>query len=407
MKNNIPSFEGLNVTFCTNFDCNLACKYCYEINKESKILSREKATAFIDKLLDDPDPAGVEGTESYWINQTGIILDFIGGDSFMHPDLIDYILTYFTVQATLKNSRWANNWRASISTNGTLFSNPEVRKLIRKWGNNMSIGISIDGCKEIHDANRIFAIPNKDGSERGTMDEIIKWRSWIKEQSEYSVIQTKSTCAKSSIPYLFKSLVYMHEVLGISYINQNFIMEDTGCTEEDYIILDREFEKCVRYVLDHRKELYWSMIEFNTTNRVSNNYSAHDESLDKGLCGSGSMPTLSIDGEIYPCFRWLPHTQKDLSLSKNFLVGTAEEGFFDKSSFDRVREATKRNISSHYCLDCECEPGCPYCVAGCFSEFGEFKRTEFICKISKIRNKWARFYWSVIEKENRNEGNYF
>ena len=40
MIENIPNFEGLNCTINTTEDCNLRCKYCYEINKTSSCKSR-------------------------------------------------------------------------------------------------------------------------------------------------------------------------------------------------------------------------------------------------------------------------------------------------------------------------------------------------------------------------------
>jgi uncharacterized protein len=37
----------------------------------------------------------------------------------------------------------------------------------------------------------------------------------------------------------------------------------------------------------------------------------------------------------------------------------------------------------------------------CFSEFGEFRRTTYICEITKLLVKWARRYW---DEYNRLEG---
>jgi hypothetical protein len=60
----------------------------------------------------------------------------------------------------------------------------------------------------------------------------------------------------------------------------------------------------VDYVLDHRHELFWSMIDLA--------FLSNDKHYTDVICGSGSMPALSIDGNIYPCFRWLPHTKTEV-----------------------------------------------------------------------------------------------
>jgi uncharacterized protein len=383
-------FNGLTLTFNTNEDCNLACKYCYEINKKHKVLPLEYAQKFIDLILDDPDPIGVAGTKDDWIIKRGVILDFIGGDSLMHPELLDKILSYFVfkINSITPLHKWCNRWRASVSSNGTLFEDKKVRDFIDKWGIVLSLGISIDGCPTIHDKNRILSQRGPQGEEIGSMQYILKWWPWLKENHPLYCNTTKATCSRDSIPYLFESLQYMHEELGMTQINQNFIMEDTGCTEDDYRLLEEQFSKCIPYVLEHRHDLYWGIFDkrFMVTEMKSD--------IDSSWCGSGAMPALSIDGKIYPCFRWLPHTQEDAEKSEALCVGDIWNGINRKENFRKVREATRRVISPKECLECAYEPGCSYCIAGCYSEFGCFKRTTHICEIIKLQSKAAQEYWN-------------
>ena len=401
-------FYNLTTSAATFIAEDLLVHNCYEINKRHVVMPIEYAKKMVDLILDDPDPIGVTGTEDAWMLNNGVILDFIGGDSFMHPDIIDEILTYFVQQCVIKNHRFLNNWRASISSNGTLFSNKPVRDLIEKWKDNMSIGVSVDGCPEIHDKNRIMAARDENGNEVGSMKYILEWWPWVKKNLQYTGEQTKATCSKDSIPYLFESLRFMHEVMGMKHINQNFIMEATGCTDEDYMLLDEQFEKCKNYLLEHRHELYWSMFDKAGIEPRSNSYKAHREAIKKGWCGSGAMPSLGIDGKIYPCFRWVPHTMQGyVDQVSNWNVGDVWNGFDHKERFRKVKGATRESISSRYCLACECEGACAYCVAGCFSEFNEFKRTEHICTITKLRMKWARIYWNELEELEHNQGNFY
>lgn len=382
--------DGFNVTFNTTENCNLRCTYCYEINKKNKHLDIAKAKKFIDLLIKEDDPCGLDSDPTWKdsLKNKGITLDFIGGDSFMNVELLDQILTYWVQQVNLidneRTRNWKNNWKASITTNGTLFSLQEVRDFCMKWKRVLSPGISIDGCPEIHDKCRIFP----DG--RGSMNEILKNWNWYKTNFPREAESTKATCAKASIPYLYDSLVFMHEKLGLTHINQNFIMEDTGCTSEDYNLLEEQLKKCADYCLEHRHELYWGILsnDFATAHR--------SQGLDwdeRGHCGSGAMPCLSVDGDIYPCFRWLPHTQHK---EKVLCVGNVEEGFNHKENFYVVRHGSCRAncTKEQKCRECEYESACSYCIAGCYVENGDFIRTTHICEITKIQVKWARYYWS-------------
>ena len=384
----LTHFEGLNVTINTTEDCNLRCKYCYEVNKKPKSISFESCKKFIDLIA---TTGRYDGYWPYSIDKNandGIILDFIGGDSLMDPELLDKVLEYFVYKINKTNHPSRNKWRASISTNGTLFSNPKVRRFCEKWRENLSLGVSIDGCPELQDLNRIF--PNG----KGSMSAILENWSWYKENFPIESQGTKSTLSRDSIPFLYESLVWMHEVLGLKWINQNFIMEDTGCTKEDFNFLDSEMQKCVQYIKEHKNEIFWSMIARNFLERKKKNESIPEENH----CGSGSMPCLGIDGSIYPCFRWLPHTQEIPEKYKTYITGTVDTGI-NKAVFEKVTNLSKRSACTKdpKCWECEYEPCCNYCIGGCFSEYGDFIRTTHICEITKIQAKWAERYWSWYE----------
>ena len=109
------------------------------------------------------------------------------------------------------------------------------------------------------------------------------------------------------------------------------------------------------------------------------------------------MPTCSIDGKIYPCFRWLPHTQT----SKDTMVlGDVEKGV-DKEKAKWVREmSTSENCSNEECKNCEFESSCVWCVAGSYAEFNEFKRATHLCETTKLQCKWAKNYVKRLANEN-------
>ena len=388
MIDGIEHFNGLSCTINTTEDCNLRCKYCYETCKTTRKIDIDKCYKFIDLVLSDDNFLGLTEEEDMWIYD-GRIFDFIGGDALMNVDVLEPVMKYIVSKVALREKPFKNGWRASISSNGCLFHKKEVRDFCEKYSKNLSLGISIDGCPEIHDKNRVFP----DGT--GSMETIMKWWPWYKKYFPREAEQTKATCARDSIPFLYESLVFMHETLGMRYINQNFIMEDTGCTEDDYKELDRQLELCAKYVLDHCDDLNWSMIDHQflpecNTPDLSN---PNDDFYKRGRCGSGCMPTCAIDGKIYPCFRWLAHTQN--GKDDVMCVGNVEEGFINIDNFVKVQKGSTRDNCTRdpKCRECEFEPCCTYCIGGCYAEHGDFIRTTHICEIIKLQCKWARWYW--------------
>lgn len=398
--------QGLQITINTTEDCNMRCSYCYEINKRKHSIPFEYAKKFIDIICEDPDPIGILENPTDNFNENtylqGLVLDFIGGDALMDVSLLDKICTYFLNKVyTTDNAhckRWRSSFRFSISSNGTLFSKPDVKAFCEKWAKKglLSVGVSIDGCPAIHDKNRIMAEKNPDGT-WGSMNIIKENWNWYRETFKNDSLLTKATMSKDSIPYMYESLVYMHEDLGLPFINQNFIMEDAHLTEDDYKLFDEQMKKCVKYVLDHCDEMYWSMID---TNFSDHELSKGDDWYKRGHCGSGAMPCLGINGNIYPCFRWCPHTQSKDN-PEPIVVGSVFKGLYNKKGFEQVREgAYKDNCTKEEkCRTCEYESACSYCIGGCFAEHQDFIRTTYICEITKLQCKWAKVYWNEYNKK--------
>lgn len=396
--------EGFTITINTTENCNLRCKYCYETNKCNKDISLDTCKKFIDIILETEDPIGIlDDVDSSIkdIYNNNLIIDVIGGDSLVNPNLLDNLFSYVYKKLILGDNlastsqHWRNSFRYSTSTNGTLFNRPEVKDFCEKWSKFFSLGVSIDGCPELHDMNRVYA----DG--RGTIKDILKAWDWYRKWFPIDSQITKSTLSKQSIPYLYDSLKFLHEDLKINHINMNFVMEDVGYDKEDLKIFNSQMEKCVDYIFQHKDSIYWSMIDksFNEAHAPSEDW------YKRGWCGSGMMPALSIDGDIYPCFRWLPVSQNKKLDYSSFIVGNVDKGIYNKDAFKKVRQGSLRcNCSKkEECKTCECESVCAYCIAGCFGEFGDFIRTTHTCDLIKSQVYWAKQYWKEYNnarKEN-------
>ena len=119
--------EGVakEVTFIVTKDCQLACKYCYLVGKNSnERMSFDVAKRAIDYILSKEDDK--------LFNQESVIWDFIGGEPFLEIELIDKICDYIKVQMYTLNHHWFNSYRFSISTNGLNYDNEKVQNYISK-----------------------------------------------------------------------------------------------------------------------------------------------------------------------------------------------------------------------------------------------------------------------------------
>lgn len=226
------------VTFQVTDACNLACSYCYQIHKGTRRMSLDVAKKFIDLLL-----TGDKGMGDY-INPTlspAIVLDFIGGEPLLEIDLMDEIVSYFRNRAIELNHSWANMFSICISSNGTLYNDPKVKRFLEKNKNHMSFNITIDGNKELHDACRRFP----DG--RPSYDlAVAAAKDWM---SKGYYMGSKITIAPGNVQYLYSAIIHMVE-LGYTEINANCVYEE-GWNQEYAKIFYSELKKVADYWDEH------------------------------------------------------------------------------------------------------------------------------------------------------------
>ena len=377
MLNCPEPFRGQVFTIIVTNDCNLRCKYCYEINKCNRGSVKISDVDNFTKMI-------ISGV--FDIGMDALEIDLLGGDALMHPDVCASIIDTIMKRMVLSNFDKRNKVKFSICSNGTLFKRKDVRDFLIRYKPFLSLGVSIDGSPHLHDLNRIY----KDG--RGSMSDILSWWPWFRENFPEDSLYTKATLSKESIPYIYESLVFMHETLGLKYIHQNFIMEDAHLKSSDITLFKEQMEKCSDYVFHHKDELYWSMLDRIYTKRKK----------EGGViphiprCGSGVMPTMDTNGLLYACPRWCP-----FAIGENTIkVGDVKTLTFDKAKADFIHENAMRDkiTKDEKCKTCVFEEQCAFCPAGCYGEFKELKRTTHICPITKVQSEVALNYWRRFDE---------
>ncbi|MCT4686097.1 radical SAM peptide maturase, CXXX-repeat target family [Vallitalea sp.] len=388
-----PDFKSIDdiivktATFVVTQQCNLRCSYCYEHRKDNTKMTKDIAKKAVDMLFKEYESGNGYITKD---NSKAIILEFIGGEPLLEIDLIDYTVDYFKYRAITENHPWAMHYMISISTNGILYLDDEVQRFLKKNKNKVSIGITIDGNKELHDSCRKFP----DG--KGSYDIVEKAIKHQIEANAYMDISTKLTLAPSNVEYLYDAVVNMHE-LGITDLFANCIFEK-GWEVEHSRLFYKQLIKVADYLLEDRR--YERMA-----------ISLFDESIGKSLSkennqnwcgGTGCMLAIAPDERIYPCLRYVPFTQKEGT--KPLVIGSLEGGIGNtdeqQHTVDELTQITRRSQSTDECFNCPIASGCAWCSAYNYEETGSpNKRVTYICIMHRARVLANIYYWNKLYRK--------
>lgn len=380
------------VTFQITENCNLACTYCYQQNKKNTSMSLQTGKDAIDFLLNSTP---LNNTYLNFENSPAIIIEFIGGEPFLEIDLIINLIEYFKEQTIIKNHPWATRHRFSICSNGLLYFNPKVQELFRKYGDEISFSISIDGIKELHDACRIQ--PNGKGSYDIAIAAVNDYRQKYGDKT----MGSKMTIAPENISWISKAIKNLTE-LKYTDINLNCIFEK-GWNNDFASQLYYQLKEGANYLIDN---------EYYKTTR----FSIFDMTIGKPLSpndnhnwcgGTGDMLAIDYKGDIYPCLRYMessvgPNVPKLIIGNIWDGIGIQEE---EQQRIKCLKCITRRSQSTDECFNCPIAAGCAWCSAYNYQEFGTADhRATYICPMHKARVLANVYYWnSIFRKEGMGE----
>lgn len=373
------------VTFQVTDKCNLACTYCYQINKGTRRMTMDDAKLFIDKLL-----TGEDGFKEY-INpdiSPAIVVEFIGGEPFLEIDLIDEIVDYFRLRVIQLRHPWMEKFCVSICSNGVLYTDPRVQKFLQKNKDNISFSVTLDGNKELHDKCRVF--PDGGGSydiaEAATQD-------WM---SRGYYMGSKITISQENLPYIYDAL--MHIVgLGYDEIHANCVYE-AFWTEKDAGKLYELMKKFSDFMLSDKK--YRDLDCSLYTRNLGTPKKADD--LQNWCGGTGSMLSMDPDGWLYPCIRYM---ESSLGADqKPMRIGNVHTGLATckehQNCVECLNAIDRRSQSTDDCFYCPIAEGCSWCSAFNYQTYGTAdKRVTRICPMHKGRVLANVYHWNNYYKK--------
>ena len=370
------------VTFQVTDDCCLRCTYCYQTNKGHHRMSFETAKKFADMILDN-----TKGAQEYIDspNCPGVILEFIGGEPLMEVELISRITDYFLRKAREMRHPWATRYRISICSNGVLYFDPAWQDYMQRHKNNLSFSVSVDGCKELHDACRVF--PDGSGSYDKAMEAVRHYRDVIGGD-----MGSKMTIAPGNITYTAQAVKSLLEN-GYREIFMNCVYEE-GWTLEHARIFYRELLAVADYIIASGffGNCYVSVFEetYFRPKRAEDN---------QNWCGGdGQMIACDWKGDIYPCIRYMESSLGEEQ--KPLKIGDVDSGIMqravERDCVACLRSITRRSQSTDECFSCPIAEGCSWCTAYNYQVFGTpDKRATYICLMHRARALANCYFWNM------------
>ena len=382
-----------SITFIVTKDCQLACKYCYLVGKNTKErMSWDVAKRAIDYILDHEAD----------MKEDSVIWDFIGGEPFLEIDLIDKICDYLKVEMFRRNHHWFNSYRFSFSTNGINYSTDKVQQFIKKNHEHLSIGITIDGTKRKHDLNRIWktvdmeqGIMPKPEEEHGSYDDVVKnIPLWLEQFPDAG---TKVTISSADIPYIKESVLHLYS-LGIHEVNINCVFEDVW-KEGDDKLFEQQLTELADAIIDSGYYTDYACSFF--TEHMGKPMDCKSD--NQNWCGAGRMLAVDAEGNFYPCTRF---AQYSLRSKKAWIIGNVRDGI-DKNKLRPFYTLDRCTQSTEECINCEVASGCAWCQGENYDAADTptvYQRSTAICKMHKARVRANNYYWNKLYLKLEKDG---
>ncbi|AGF55622.1 uncharacterized protein B0P06_000273 [Clostridium saccharoperbutylacetonicum] len=336
------------ITLQITQQCNLRCKYCvysgdYDTRTHSnKMMTIEVAKRSIDFLINNS------------IDSNMLNIGFYGGEPLLRYDFIKECIEYAENKAEGKEISF------QITTNATLIT-PEIVSYFER--HNVFLTISLDGNKEAHDKNRVFAT-----SGCGSFDVIIKNLGEIKKSfPKYfskilfnTVIDPKNdfSCTNN---FFTNYETIKDSTISTNLINYNYSKIHVDKNEDFIINWEYELFKLFLYKLGELskkhitklQDAYFASIKMTLFDRGVTNLRQR-KAHPGGPCIPGIQRLfVNTDGVFYPC-------ERVSEKSEIMKIGNIEDGF-DIEKIYKLLNIGK--ITQDQCKNCYAFYFCGLCAA--------------------------------------------
>lgn len=346
---------------CINIahDCNLRCQYCFAgqggYGQWRMLMSFDVARRAVDFLIAHSGPR--EHCE----------LDFFGGEPLMNWHVVQQTIDYVHKQ----EKKHGKKIKMSLTTNGLLLDKEKVKYLT---DNHISLILSLDGRKEMHDRMR----PGVHGE--GTYDEIVKNLQYCVANRKGEEYYVRGTFTRYNMDFTTDVIDMIDK--GFPAVSMEPVVgEDTAdysIKEEDLPRVKAEYDRLAKLFIAREEEgRPFFFFHFNMDLWKG-------PCLPKRLrgCGAGHEYLAVVpNGDIYPCHQFVGR--------EGYVIGNVYEGL---KNFKMMRNFRMNHVfSKPECVDCWAKF---FCSGGCHANneafAGDIHKPFYItCEIQKKRVECA------------------
>lgn len=346
---------------CLNIahDCNLRCKYCFAgqggYGQWRMLMSFDVARRAVDFLIAHSGP------------RQHCEMDFFGGEPLMNWHVVKQTVEYVRQQEKKHNKIF----KLSLTSNGMYLDKEKVKYLT---DNHISLILSLDGRKEMHDRMR----PGVHGE--GTYDQILKNLQYCVAHRDGEEYYVRGTYTRYNLDFT-KDVIDMVDK-GFPALSMEPVVgddaEDYSIKEEDLPRVKQEYETLAKVFLareDSKNPFFY--FHFNMS-------LWRGPCLPKRLrgCGAGHEYLAVVpNGDIYPCHQFVGR--------EGYVIGNVYEGLKNMKMMRDFRE--NHVLSKPQCVKCWAKF---FCSGGCHANnemyAGSMKKPyDITCEIQKKRIECA------------------
>ena len=264
-------------------DCNMRCKYCFgdggSYGQERAVMSPEVGKAAVDFLLKN---AGL---------RKHFEIDFFGGEPLMNMKTVKAVTNY----VHQKEKELNVHFKLTMTTNGLLL-NEENRTWLND--NNLSLVLSTDGRKDVHDRMR------PDAGGQGTYDRVMKNFKAMVDSRNGENYYMRGTYTKHNLDFT-KDVLDMNDK-GFDILSVEPVVAkdapDYALTDAELPRIYEEYDRLTEAYMKRRREgRGFFFFHFNMD--LSNG-----PCIAKRLAGCGSgheYYAVSENGDLYPCHQFV------------------------------------------------------------------------------------------------------
>ena len=370
-----PTFKsyGLVKSLCLMVaqDCNLRCKYCFGDGGtygHRAVMSEEIGRAAVDFIIKNSKI------------RRHCEIDFFGGEPLLNFRTVKAVTEY----VRLREKDTSKVFKLTLTTNGMLLDDKKIDWLNE---NNISVVLSLDGRKQIHDAMR----PDISGG--GSYERVVKNFKKLVDSRGDENYYLRGTYTNKNLDFTADVVSMYNDGFDILSI-EPVVLKDSplALTEKDLPRIFAEYDKLAETYLEyHRAGRGFNFFHFNVDLQ-------NGPCVAKRLSGCGAGHeyfAVAENGDLYPCHQFVGRDK--------YKLGNVYDGVEENSKHWMKYFRESHVLNKPKCKSCWAKY---FCSGGCHANadlfHGDIREPyDLGCEIQRKRLESAIYVQATLTGESQ------